>query len=127
MVLHIYTDGSIRKSAGWAYVIQGDEDSCRGGHCEATDSYVAELMGIVSALESLDNPQKVIIHTDHEGLSRMINSENRKWGNYPELHDRLFEQMEKHDVSVEHHKRNTNKWAKYVHDVSRLSANVAIP
>lgn len=56
----------------------------------------------------------------------MINSENRKWGNYPELHDRLFEQMEKHDVTVEHHKRNSNKWAKYVHEVSRMAAGVAV-
>lgn len=76
-VITIYTDGSCLGNpgpGGWAAVV--DDGTSRhklsGGSSETTNNRM-ELTGVISALEFLDSPRSVIIHSDSKYVVDAIN------------------------------------------------------
>lgn len=79
----VYTDGGCRPNPGrgaWAaIVIEGEEErELVGGEPRTTNNRM-ELMAALMALESLERPSRVILHTDSQYLRNGITSWIRTW------------------------------------------------
>lgn len=83
--VHLYTDGAARGNPGpggyGALLVCNTEDGQTykkelSGGFELTTNNRMELMGVISGLEALNQPCKVIIHTDSEYVA---NAFNKHW------------------------------------------------
>ncbi len=79
----IYTDGACRGNpgpGGWgAVLISGDREKELCGGELATTNNRMELMGAIQALEALNKPCKVELHTDSQYVCRGIKEWLRVW------------------------------------------------
>ena len=70
----LFTDGACLGNpgpGGWAYILrQGDgEIECSGGELNTTNQRM-EVMGVLRALESLEEPSRVEIHADSQYVTK---------------------------------------------------------
>lgn len=90
--MRVFTDGSVntRKRAGWGYV------ATNSGRLDTTDTYEAELMGIVKAAEEAAAPFCLV--TDHWEISKSLRQMLDKPDlplprHYPELWQRIHDRL----------------------------------
>lgn len=114
--INIYTDGACSGNpgpGGWgAILIYGEtKKELSGGEAQTTNNRM-ELMGAISALESLNQPCRVTLYTDSQYIVNAINKGwAEKWrsngwmrtkkeeAKNPDLWERLLRLLETHDTA----------------------------
>jgi len=82
-VIDIYTDGACKGNpgpGGWGALLRfGDQEKeLFGGETPTTNNRM-ELMGVISALEALKRPCRVVIHTDSQYVQKGISEWIHGW------------------------------------------------
>ena len=81
--VHVYTDGACKGNpgpGGWGalLVADGREQEIYGGERETTNNRM-ELTAVIRALESLDAPSEVDLHTDSQYVKQGIETWIHNW------------------------------------------------
>ena len=82
-IIDIYTDGACKGNpgpGGWGALLRfGDQEKeLFGGETPTTNNRM-ELMGVISALEALKRPCRVVIHTDSQYVQKGISEWIHGW------------------------------------------------
>ena len=108
-------------------MVEGKRETLTCGRFQSECSYEAELMAIVQALESVDDPVTIHVVTDHDDIAEMINSGVIKKKKCLETQTRLQAQLEEKVVVVEPRYRNSDEWAKMVDGAAnRVAKNKSV-
>jgi ribonuclease HI len=113
-IMDIYTDGSCLGNpgpGGWGAILRGGEDrELSGGEPETTNNRM-EMTAAIAALEALDRPRSIRLHTDSkyvmDGIKHWMpnwkrngwRTANRKPVKNVDLWQRLDAAVGRHDVS----------------------------
>ena len=100
--VEIWTDGACSGNpgpGGWGAILsyKGKERELSGGEALTTNNRM-ELMGAISALETLTRPCIVALHTDSQYLRQGITSWIHGWKKNEELWKRLDAALKQHRI-----------------------------